>query len=333
MLHQNYNLKRIRERIKKNGLSCLLKNKQYLLRQTYFSTMKTYLLCLIIHTCCIIPAVYPQQQIQGGLYIGGINYEGDLAPSSFILSFSETHLDFGAFVYLKTNNWLALKINYHHGSISGSDAHAHDEGRYNRNLHFWSPLDELSVSGAFFYAPKYHPRRIIKPFLTMGIGAFRFNPQAELNGKWYELQPLSTEGQGLKNFPERKPYKRVQICFPLGAGIQIALSKRTELSFELSLRKTLTDYLDDVSTTYVPLEDLSKEKGDVAVLLSNRTLSKNAKLDSYNQMGRGDSKNKDWYIIGSVGIIANIVGNNKRDNFFKKKHRYSNCKKLFRKKK
>lgn len=281
----------------------------------------------------MITSVYPQQQIQGGLYIGGINYEGDLAPSSFILSFSETHLDFGAFMYLKTNEWLALKINYHHGSISGSDANAHDEGRFNRNLHFWSPLDELSVSGVFFYTSKFHRKCIINPFLTLGIGAFRFNPQAELDGKWYELQPLSTEGQGLKNFLDRQAYNRVQISFPLGTGVQMALGKRTELIFELSLRKTLTDYLDDVSTTYVPLEDLTNERGQIAAMLSNRTLSNNAKLNSLNQMRRGDPKNKDWYIIGSVGIIANILGKSKRDNFFKKKNNHLNCKQLFKKRK
>ncbi len=296
--------------------------------------MKTHLLSLFfMHSCFIMTAVHSQQQIQGGMYIGGINYEGDLAPSSFIVSLSETHLDLGAFIYVKTNDWLAIKINYHHGSLSGSDVNAKDAGRFNRNLSFWSPLDELSISSAFFLNSNNQKRHIIKPFLTLGVGVFQFNPQAKWEDKWYELQPLSTEGQGLKNFPDRRPYKKVQICLPIGAGIHLGLGKRMELICELSLRKTLTDYLDDVSTTYVPLENLDKEKGEMAAILSNRILSNDAMSHSLNMMSRGDPKNKDWYIIGSVGIVLNILGKNSRDNFFKKKNNYLNCKQLFKKKK
>ena len=180
--------------------------------------MKKCFLLLLIHLSCISTSIHAQKQIQGGLYFGGINYMGDLAPSSLVVSLSETHLDLGGFVYLKANDWLSLKINYHHGTLSGTDVNAKDESRRDRNLHFRSPLDELSVSGAFFYPNKFQNKSLLKPFITLGIGAFRFNPQAYLDGKWYDLQPLSTEGQGLKNYPNRKPYSRVQICFPVGTG-------------------------------------------------------------------------------------------------------------------
>lgn len=286
---------------------------------------------LILSYGFMSPIVNAQPQIQGGLYFGGINYQGDLAPSSVIISPSETRLDVGAFVYIKPNEWLALKVNYHHGSLTGSDTHSNDEGRLNRNLHFWTPLDELSASAAFFWSGTSHKsqkKRLIKPFITAGIGVFKFNPQAQFNGKWYELQPLSTEGQGLTKYPNRQPYKRVQICFPIGSGIQVAVGKRMELTFDLSLRKTLTDYLDDVSTTYVSLEDLRRERNDMSAMLSNRILSTDAMQHSINQAGRGEPKYKDWYIIGSVGIVAHIFGKNKHENFFKKNINYLNCKKL-----
>ena len=114
-----------------------------------------------MHSCFIITLVYPQKQIQGGVFVGGINYEGDLAPSSFIVSLSETHLDLGVFLNVKTNDWFAFNINYHHGSLSGTDANAKDLGRVNRNLRFWSPLDEFSISSAFFYVSKHQKRYII----------------------------------------------------------------------------------------------------------------------------------------------------------------------------
>lgn len=285
-----------------------------------------------MHSLCAITSVYPQHQIQGGLYVGGINYEGDLAPSSFVVSAAETHLDLGVFVYVKATDWLGLKINYHHGRLSGSDATSHDDGRRGRNLHFRSPLDELSVSGAFFYTYNTRKRKIIQPFLSLGVGVFQFNPQAEYNGQWYDLQPLSTEGQGMQSFPNRKPYSLTQICFPAGAGIQMSMSKRVQLTVDISLRKTLTDYLDDVSTTYVSLEKLRQERGEMAAILSNRTLAKDFSI-SQNESQRGIARNKDWYIIGSVGLVANILGKNKKENFFQKKNDLMNCKKAFKKRK
>lgn len=295
--------------------------------------MKANLLCFFMHSLCAISFIYPQSQIQGGLSVGGITYEGDLAPSSFVVSAAETHLDLGVFVYLRTTDWLGLKINYHHGTLSGSDATSRDEGRRARNLHFRSPLDELSVSGSFFYTFNTRKRKTIQPFLSLGLGVFRFNPQAEYNGQWYDLGPLSTEGQGTRDFPDRKPYKLIQICFPVGAGIQMSMSKRVQLTVDVSLRKTLTDYLDDVSMTYVPLENLRQERGEIAAILSNRSLTKDFALVSQNQSQRGIARNKDWYIIGSVGLVANILGKNKKENFFKKKNDLMNCKKAFKKRK
>jgi hypothetical protein len=266
-----------------------------------------------------------EQQIQGGIYLGGINYQGDLAPSSFIGSFSEAHLDLGAFMYIRPTAWYALKLNYHHGTLSGADANSNAEGRRVRNLSFRSPLDELSASGAFFYSFNINKKRVIEPFLTVGVGVFRFNPKAEYNGIWYELQPLSTEGQGLKNYADRQPYKRIQMCFPLGGGVQMSLTRRTHINFELSFRKTFTDYLDDVSTNYVSLENLRAERGEIAVVLSNRSLTKDALQSSTLQTARGEAKNKDWYIIGSVGLVVNILGKSKLDNLFQKKRDYTNC--------
>ena len=119
----------------------------------------------------------------------------------------------------------------------------------------------------------------------------------------------------------------------MGAGIQMSMSKRVQLTVDVSLRKTLTDYLDDVSMTYVPLENLRQERGEIAAILSNRSLTKDFALVSQNQSQRGIARNKDWYIIGSVGLVANILGKNKKENFFKKKNDLMNCKKAFKKRK
>ena len=276
-----------------------------------------------------------QQQIQGGFYVGGINYEGDLAPSNAVVSFTNTHLDVGAFLHVKPSKILSFKVNYHHGNLTGSDENSNDVARQNRHLHFRTALDELSVSGEIFFL-NWLKKPVFRPFLAVGIGAFHFNPQAEYKGVWYDLQPLSTEGQGLGKYSTTKPYSLTQVCFPIGTGFQWSISRRIQVEFEVSMRKTRTDYLDDVSTHYVPLEWLSSQKGAVAAALSNRSLAVGASLRSENLGQRGLSHNKDWYVIGAVGLTINIWGENKQDNLFKKKKKainYINCPRILKNKK
>jgi hypothetical protein len=73
------------------------------------------------------------------------------------------------------------------------------------------------------------------------------------------------------------------------------------LNVELGLRKTLTDYLDDVSGNYADVDELREQMGVEAALLSDR-------IDRavYPQGGefwngiRGDNTQDDWYIISQV---------------------------------
>lgn len=277
--------------------------------------------------------IQAQTLLQGGCYIGGINYAGDLAPSSFIGSFAQIHLDFGAFLRFRPTNWAAIKLNFHHGKLSGTDVRSLSDGRRLRNLHFRSPLDELSLSTVFFMPNDEKKKWTVRPFLALGIGIFHFNPQAELNSVWYDLQPLSTEGQGLSRYQNRKPYALTQVCFPIGTGVQWSITKRLQLEIDVSMRKTLTDYLDDVSSTYVPLDLLNEERGAVAAALSNRILTKDGLQASKIQGQRGDQTRKDWYMIASLGLTVNILGKDKKRNLFSQKTNYMNCRRLFWKRK
>lgn len=132
------------------------------------------------------------------------------------------------------------------------------EGRYERNLSFRSKISEVALVAEF------HPLFIFinwlnrdrepprfSPYLAAGVGYFSFNPQAKLNNNWIDLQPLSTEGQGFKEYPDRKQYKLSQMSFPVGFGFKYELSPAINLRFEILDRITTTDYLDDLSTRYV----------------------------------------------------------------------------------
>ena len=129
-------------------------------------------------------------------------------------------------------------------------------GRYERNLSFRSTIHEfmLAVEIHPLYFKKYGakdklPR--LSPYLMGGIGYFSFNPKAKLGDEWLELQPLSTEGQGFAEYPDRKFYRLKQLNFPLGAGIKYKLSNLFTVGMECVYRVLRTDYLDDVSTRYI----------------------------------------------------------------------------------
>ncbi|HYM92661.1 MAG TPA: hypothetical protein VET23_00860, partial [Chitinophagaceae bacterium] len=67
------------------------------------------------------------------------------------------------------------------------------------------------------------------------------------------------------------------------------------LSFEFGIRYLFTDYLDDVSTTYVDPKVLLTEKGPVAVEVASRQA-----LPAIAGDIRGNPKVKDMYGFGGV---------------------------------
>jgi hypothetical protein len=130
--------------------------------------------------------------------------------------------------------------------------------RYNRNLSFRSNITEFS--GVFEIHPlfifiDYTARDIdpprYSPYLLAGVGYFSFNPQTQLKNRWVDLQPLSTEGQGFVEYPDRPVYKLKQVNYPIGLGVKYELSSLVNLRAEFVYRILGTDYLDDVSTNYI----------------------------------------------------------------------------------
>jgi hypothetical protein len=70
------------------------------------------------------------------------------------------------------------------------------------------------------------------------------------------------------------------------------------------MRKTSTDYLDDVSTTYVDPFDLFKTHGVQSVQLANRSL--NSPLTANVNRQRGNPNNNDWYSYASLTICIKL---------------------------
>jgi hypothetical protein len=88
-------------------------------------------------------------------------------------------------------------------------------------------------------------------------------------------------------------------------GIKYNISEKMNFSIEVAHRFTGTDYLDDVSTTYIGASRFAP--GSTALILQDRSIE----LDPDNPLGiegrqRGWSKQRDQYIIAEIGITYNI---------------------------
>lgn len=152
------------------------------------------------------------------------------------------------------------------------------------------------------------PTENFTPYITFGVGVFSYDPYAYLQGKKIYLRPLGTEGQGSPLYPDRKPYGSTAFSIPIGAGIKYALNERINLGFEILHRLTTTDYLDDVSKTYVdpaafpPNPDGSPSD---ALLLSDRSYELGEPIGIPGRQ-RGISKQKDQFVTALFYISFNL---------------------------
>ncbi|HNP17757.1 MAG TPA: DUF6089 family protein [Fulvivirga sp.] len=176
--------------------------------------------------------------------------------------------------------------------IGGDDAKTNEGGKFKRNLSFISNNFELNVVGivqAFPNGVKYYQRSPFNVYGFVGIGFLYFNPKAELNGKKYALQPIQTEGVS---------YSRFAIVIPYGIGIKYKLNPFFNIGLEGGFRQTFTDYLDDVSSTYV---DNSSFSNPIHASLADRSPEIGR---SPNEAGtlRGNPSTNDSYFIMNIKL-------------------------------
>lgn len=178
--------------------------------------------------------------------------------------------------------------------------------KYIRNLSFKSKITEVSL------LVEFHPLQLlnfelvhnVSPYLVTGIGWYHFNPQAQLNGKWIDLQPLHTEGQGFAEYPDRKPYSLSQYNIPMGFGIRYEVTGMFNVRVEFLHRRLFTDYLDDASEKKYIDPSLFAKYLSPADAANARALY-NRSLDGSIPIYRGNSNNNDSYMTLSLklGIV------------------------------
>lgn len=237
-----------------------------------------------------------------GLFGGWSNYCGDLQQNQY--EKDEMQPAYGMFIRHNFNDYIALKAQILKGSISGADANYSSLlVSKERNLHFRSDIYEAGLQAEIsFLKFGENNKKIAAPYFLVGISIFHFNPQANFEGNWYDLQPYGTEGQGMTTGQSEQKYKLTQFAIPLGVGFNVALSEKAHLGFELGFRKTFTDYLDDVSGQYPDVENL-KSENEMAGIFSYRA-GELTDDEMPNPMGneRGTRAGNDTYGFGGLSL-------------------------------
>jgi len=239
-------------------------------------------------------------------YLGELTNPGDIFDDK---------INFGVGLEYYAYDRFSIRTGLQWFRIAASDFEADPErtNRGIRNLSFRSDNLEWMIGGAVYLFSNdetFTKRNFINPYILVGAGLVSYNPRAELNGKYYSLRPLKTEGI---------EYGRFALCYPIGGGLRIKVASFLDLSLEAAYRFTNTDYLDDISNDYIAQDEYISE---TARLLGDRRWE----IEGQNLADPGDDRGNpefnDGYLIATAKLAYyipsfNLFGNNVGGSRFK----------------
>lgn len=255
--------------------------------------------------------------LEYGAGTGVSNYLGDIGgrakdarPLFLDARLSQSRWNQQFFVRYKFAPLFSARVAWNYMRIEGRDDLSLSPGRRYRNLSFRNDINSIEVTTQYlFYTTEqvfgaYIKSNIIfTAYAFTGVGTFFHNPKALYQGEWVALQPLRTEGVN---------YKRVGVCVPMGIGAFFSYTKRRRshrFGIEVNWRYTSTDYLDDVSGSYV---DPALMASPEAAALANRNPEVPNQPDGFQN-------NFGWHGLDAKGEPVNKArrGNNQnKDSFF-----------------
>ena len=186
-----------------------------------------------------------QPALEGGLFLGVSNYQGDLTLKK-APNFGESNFAAGLLARTYVDETTAIRANLLYGKLSGNDNNYAD--RIKRGFSFTTTLVELSVVGEWepLGANRYknYDKMInrFSPYLYGGLGMVFINPKPVFGNEGNEKvqQDLSSD------------YSKLQFSVPIGIGLKAYINKLWCVGLELGTRTTFTDYLDGISLSGEP---------------------------------------------------------------------------------
>ena len=268
------------------------------------------LLALVMY--CLPLGVFAQNSIvqegEFGVGIGAAHYFGDLNTKARL---NRPKLAASIFFRKNFGNYIGLRVEGTFAQLGYSDVYnTHNEYMRRRNLSFNTSIWELGLQGDFnfFRFMPGDPDFRFTPYITLGVSAFNYDPFAYLDGQKYNLRQLGTEGQNDPTTSNNTPYGSMAFAIPFGVGVKYSLNDRMNIGFEIVHRFTNTDYIDDVSKTYVdpsvfpPNPDGSPNP---AYLLSDRSYETGPRIGAKGRQ-RGNSQNKDQFATALLYVSFNL---------------------------
>jgi len=270
-----------------------------------------YLLLIGCFSYTSLKAQYESMVQQGefGVTLGGAHYFGDLNTRAKL---NRPKMAVGVFFRKQFGNYIGLRVGAQYARVGYSDLYNTDnEYQQRRNLSFNSNIFELALQGDFnfFQFIPGDPYHRFTPYVTLGLGVFSYDPFAFLENQKVFLRPLGTEGQGTVAYPDRKPYNTMAFCMPFGVGVKYAINNQMNVGFEVIHRFTNTDYLDDVSKTFVGADKfpaLPDGTPSVAQRLQDRSYETGDIIGAEGRQ-RGFPKQRDQYVIASLILSFNLT--------------------------
>ncbi len=238
-----------------------------------------------------------------GIGLGAANYYGDLNTER---GFEAVKASAGFFARYFITPYFGASLHVRYAQLGYSDVYNQNAYEHRRNLSFNTHVLEFSLQGDFNFF-RFEPgsdRYRFTPYLSLGLGAFHFNPYAYYKDQKYYLQPLGTEGQGSDAYPDRQKYHLWALELPVELGVKYNLSSSWNLQLSASYHFTGTDYLDDVSTTYAgpdAFHSKGSELQQVAAALQDRSGVYGTPIGIKNRQ-RGNRRNKDQFIMMQLSI-------------------------------
>jgi hypothetical protein len=165
------------------------------------------------------------QRSEIGFGLGVFNYTGDL-----VRTYNLTTSRPAATVFYRSNisKVISLRTSITGGQVAASDRHHPiDSAAIKRNASFNIILLEAAATFEYHFLDWRDDRHRLRftPYLFAGLGLFGISGNAS----------------------KTAAYSNVQMCIPFGGGVKYVLNPKYYIAFEIGVRKTFFDYLDNIS--------------------------------------------------------------------------------------
>jgi hypothetical protein len=171
-----------------------------------------------------IPFTVQAQRAEVGFGLGTFTYTGDLAQN---YSFSNSKFAATAFYRNNLSKVVSFRVSATGGNLAASDRRPADAFAQQRNASFNLFVFEAATVFEYHFLDWRDERRLLRatPYLFGGLGLFGMSGNVE----------KTTE------------YSNVQGMIPFGVGAKYVINPLWYISLEFGMRKTFTDYVDNIS--------------------------------------------------------------------------------------